>query len=189
MRRVKYTNWWDSRKAEQSVESALAKMDLFNKTKYGRKKVTNETLLLEAAKHAHDNELVYYSTILENEKPYCYLEINKGFYRVCFLDEYLRKYMSYDFTDNFKEVNADKLFLSLITFWEFEGSTDKMVKITDHIFKPDGSFHMIERDLITNEQIDSEAKNRIDITANWENYPEFGKYDSLIRKEREITKV
>ena len=189
MKKVKFTNWWDSRKVEQPIESALAKMDGFNKTRYGKKKVIDENLLNEAAKHAHENGLVYYSIVFENEKPYCFLEVNKGFYRVCFLDELLRKYMSYDFTDNFKEVKADKLFLSSITFWEFEGSTDKMVKITDHIFKPNGSFHMIERDLIANEQIDSEAKNKIDVSSNWENYPEFGRYESLIRKEREITKV
>ena len=184
MKKVKFTNWWDHRKAEQSIESALAKMDSFNKTRYGRRKVIDETLLFEAAKHAHENGLVYYSLIFENEKPYCFLEINKGYFRVCFLDELLRNYMSYDFTDNFKEINPDKLFLSSITFWEFEGNIDNIVKIDNHIFKADGTFIMIERDLINNEQINSEAKNKIDVTANWEDYPEFGKYDSLIRKER-----
>lgn len=184
MKRVRFTNWWDSRKAEQSIESALAKMDLFNKTRYGSRKVKDENLLIEAAKHAHDNKLVYYVTIFENGNPYCHLEINKVFYRVNFLDEHLRKYMSYDFTDNFKEINPDKLFLSQIMYWEFENNTDKMVKITDYIFKADGSFHITERDLIANEQIDSEAKAKIDVTANWEDYPEFGKYDNLIKKER-----
>lgn len=184
MRKVKFTNWWDSRKAEQSIESALAKMDLFNKTRYGKKKIIDENLLIEAAKHAHENGLVYYSIVFENEKPYCYLEVNKGYFRVCFLDELLRKYMSYDFTDNFNEIKSDKLFLSSITFWEFDGNTDKMIKITNHIFKPDGSFHMTVRDLVTNEQIDSEAKNKIEVSANWEDYPEFGDYNSLIRKER-----
>ena len=84
MKKVKFTNWWDSRKAEQPIESALAKMDGFNKTRYGKKKVIDENLLNEAAKHAHENGLVYYSVVFENEKPYCFLEVNKGFYRVCF---------------------------------------------------------------------------------------------------------
>ena len=118
------------------------------------------------------------------------MEVNKGFYRANFFDEFNRIYMAYTFMGNdnlfeWRKNYGNKLLLEEITFWEFEGATDKMVKITDHIFKPDGSFHMIERDLVTNEQIDSEAKNKIDVSANWEDYPEFGKYESLIRKERE----
>ncbi len=38
MKTVKFTNWWAYEKKEQSIESALVKMDLFNKTRYGRKK-------------------------------------------------------------------------------------------------------------------------------------------------------
>ena len=185
MRKVKFTNWWDSRKAEQSIDSALAKMDLFNKTRYGRRKIIDETLLIEAAKDAHENGLVYYSLIFENVTPYCYLEINKDYFNINFLDGYSRKYMSYAFHGKiYNELYGDKLFLSSITFWEFEGSTDKMLVITDHIFKPDGTFLTIERDLVSNEQINSEAKNKIDVTSNWEDYPEFGQYDSIIRKER-----
>ncbi len=189
MKIIKYTNWWAFKKKEQSIESALAKMDLYNKTRHNRKKVKDENLLLEAAKHAHENKLVYYVTIFENKKPYCYLEINKGFFRVNFLDDLLRLYMSYDFTDNFCSTNANKLFLSQIVFWEFEGNSDKMLKITNHVFKADGTFLIIERDLVTNEQIDSEAKNKIDVSYNLEEYPKFGNYDSLIRKERETSVI
>ena len=168
----------------QDVETSIKVLDGYNKTRFKRKNKNDEKRLTEAAMYAHENELIYFITITKNDNPYCYFEINKGFYRVCFLDEHLRKYMSYDFTDNFKDANPDKLFLSSITFWEFDGSSDKMTKITDHIFKPDGTFLTIERDLVSNEQINSEAKNKIDVTANWEDYPDFGQYDSIIRKER-----
>jgi hypothetical protein len=175
----------------QDVQTSIEVLDGYNKTKFSRKKNKDEQLLLEAAKYAHDNELLYFVTIFESDKPYCYVEINKGFYRVNFFDEYNRIYMAYTFMgeDNLFEWRknyGNRVLLEDITFWEFKGSTEEIVKISNHIFKPDGSFHMIERDLITNEQIDSEAKNKIDITANWEDYPEFGKYESLIRKEREI---
>lgn len=186
MVQVKYTNWWAYKKREQSIANTLAQLDLYNKTEFSKSKNVDLVLLEEASRFAHDNKLVYYITIFKNEKPYCFLEINKGFYRVSFLDDLSRTYMSYDFYgSNYEKDYGDKLFLGKITFWEFEGNTDKMIKITDHIFKTDGTFLMIERDLITNEQIDSEAKNKIDVSSNWENYPEFGKYESLIRKERE----
>ena len=194
MKKIKYTNWWAFEKKEQSIESALAKMDLYNKTRFGRRKVIDENLLLEAAILAHEKSQIYYVIIYENEKPYCHLEINKGFYRVNFLDQYYRTYMAYTFLGKddiaeWRKSYDNRLFLETIVFWEFEGNTDKMVKITDYIFKPDGSFHITERDLITNEQIDSEAKNKIDVTANWEEYPEFGKYDSLIQKDRNVISI
>ncbi len=192
MKKVYFQRWVFGKM--QDIETSIKVLDISNKTKFGRKKEKDEQLLLEAAKYAHDNQLLYYVTIFENEKPYCYLEINKGFYRVNFLDQYCRTYMAYTFlgTDDiayWRKDYGNRLLLETIMFWEFEGSTDKMLKITDHIFKPDGSFHITERNLITNEQTDSEAKNKIDVSANWEDYPEFGKYDSLIRTEREATTI
>lgn len=171
----------------QDVETSIEVLDGYNKTKFSRKKNKDEQLLLETVKYAHDNQLLYFATIFVNEKPYCYLEINKGFYRVSFLDDLLRTYMSYDFYgSDYEKVYGDKLFLGKIIFWEFKGDAEEMVKITDYIFKPDGSFHIIEQNLITNEQIDSEAKNKIDVTSNWEDYPSFGNYENLIKKERGI---
>jgi len=78
------------------------------------------------------------------------------------------------------------LFLSQIFFREFQGASDKTVKNANYIFKPDGSLHITEIDFVTNEQLNREAKEKIDVSANWEDYPAFGKYDSIIRKERGI---
>lgn len=184
MKKIYYQRWVFGEL--QDIPTSVEVLDGYNKTRFNRKKVKDKKLLEESARYAHENELIYFATIFEADKPICYLEINKGFYRVCFLDEYLRKYLSYDFTDNFKNINSKKLFLSQIVFWEFEGSKDKIVKTTDHIFKPDGSFHIIERDLVANEQTDREAKNKIDVTTNWAEYPKFGEYESLIRIERDL---
>lgn len=189
MRKVKYTNWWNFEKKEQPIESALAKMDIYNKTRYGRRKVIDENLLLEAAKSSHELGKVYYVTIYEDGNPYCYLETSRAFFRVRFLDEHLRTYMSYDFTNKSEELRPEKLFLSVVKIWEFKDETDRIVKITDYKFHTDGKFVIIERDHIKNEQINSEAKHKIDVSANWEDYPEFGKYDSIIRKERGLYTV
>ena len=187
MKEIRFTNWWACKKKEQSISNTLAQLDLYNKTEYSKNKLIDPELLERAAKFAHDNQLVYFVTIFENEIPYCYLEIDNGFYRVNFLDENIRLYMSYDFRDDFSSGEPNKLFLSNVTFWDFEGNTDKVLKITSHIFKPNGTFHITERDRITNEQIDSEAKNKIDVSQNWEEYPKFGDYDLLTRKERKAT--
>ena len=189
MIQIKYNNWWAFKKKEQSIRNTLSQLDLYNKTDYLSNKNIDSALLEEASSFAHEKQLVYYVTIFQEETPYCFLEINKGFFRVCFLDEFLRKYMSYDFTDNFKEINSKKLFLNSMTFWEFKTSTDKINKITNYIFKPDGQFTIVEKNLLTNEQITNNAKGKIDISANWEDYPEFGNYKSLIKKERGLNSL
>jgi len=187
MKKVYFQRWVFGKM--QDVQTSIDVLDGYNKTNFGFKRKKDEQLLLQSAKYASDNQLLYFVTVFENEKPFCYLEINKGFYRVSFLDDKLRTYMSYDFYG--KDINVswrkeygNRLFLEKTIFWEFKGNTDDIIKITDYIFKPDGSFHTIERDLINNEQVDSEAKNKIDISSNWEEYPAFGKYDSLIKIER-----
>lgn len=187
MKKVYFQRWVFGK--IQDIETSIKVLDLSNKTKFSRKKRKDEQLLLEAAKYAHDNQLLYFVTISDDENPSCYLEINKAFYRVNFFDEYNRIYMAYTFLGKddvaeWRKNYDNRLFLETIMFWEFEGNTENMIKITDHIFKPNGTFVMVERDLINNEQITSEAEDKIDVTANWEDYPEFGKYDSITRIER-----
>jgi hypothetical protein len=188
MKKIYFQRWVFGKM--QDIQTSIEVLDGYNKTRYSRKKIKDEQLLIEAAKYAHENGLIYFVTILENEKPFCFLEINKGFYSVNFLDDSLRVFMAYSFYgNNYDETYKDKLFLGQIYFWEFKGTTDEMTKITDCRFKSDGSFHTIERNLVTNEQIDSEAKNKIDVSSNWEEYPDFGKYDSLIRRERNSNQI
>jgi hypothetical protein len=55
MKKINYTNWWAFKKKEQSIESALTKMDLYNKTEYSKNKNIDYKVLAEAAKFAHVN--------------------------------------------------------------------------------------------------------------------------------------
>ncbi|MEP5614801.1 MAG: hypothetical protein ABJP76_01745 [Flavobacteriaceae bacterium] len=179
-------------KEVQSIEVSIKVLDGYNKTRFSRKKNKDENTLLEAAKFAHDNELIYFATVIENENPFAHLEINKAFFRVYFLDELNRNYMSYDFIgksdliDWQKEILENKLFLSTVNVWEFNKENEKAFKTFSYIFKPNGQVTVVERNLLSNEQITSEAKDKIDVSANWEDYPEFGAYKNLIKKERGI---
>ncbi|SOE20418.1 hypothetical protein SAMN06298216_0911 [Spirosomataceae bacterium TFI 002] len=187
MYQINYQRWgWGEM---QDVLTSIEVLDGYNKTRFNRRKTKNLELLIEAAKHAHEHGLIYFVTIRKNENPYCYFENNKAFFRVSFLDEHLRTYMSYDFTNKSEVSMPEKLFLSVVTIWDFKGDSDKVVKITDYKFHTDGKFVIVERDHIKNEQTNSEAKNKIDVSANWEDYPGFGKYDSIIRIERGLNMV
>lgn len=178
--RIEFTSWWSARKRVQSVFNTLSRIDSFNDTTYSKQKTVDANILEEASKFAHENSRVYYATIYNGDTPVNFLEINKDFYRVGFLDEHLRTYLSYDFQGS----NNGKLFLSKATYFEFQGDTDKKAKITNYLFKEDGSLTIIETDSITREQVIQEAKNKIDVSGNYEDYPKFGKYEALIKKER-----
>ena len=176
----------------QDIVTSIEVFDGYNKTFFRRKKVKNIDTLLESASHAHNNKLIYFVTITENQKPYCAIEINEGFFRVNFIDEFLRNYMSFDFVGNIANINikwrqgipVDKLFLNRVLQVEFDGQSEIIDKTTDFIFHPDGTFHITKIDVKSKMQTDSKANHKIDISNNWEDYPKFGNYESIIRKER-----
>lgn len=176
----------------QDIVTSIEVLDGYNKTFFRRKKVKNIDTLLESARYAHNNKLIYFVTITENQKPYCAIEINEGFFRVNFIDEFLRNYMSYDFVGRIANINIkwredipfDKLFLNRVIQVEFNGQSEIIDKTTDFIFHPDGSFHVTTRDVKSKMQTDSKANNKTDVSNYWEDYPNFGNYDSIIKKER-----
>jgi hypothetical protein len=129
----------------------------------------------------HNGRKLYYVVIYnDDDEPYCFLEINNTFLRVGFLDDSDRLYMDYIF----EEYEAGKLFLGEAQIWDYEGDTDEKVFSTFYGFKQDGSLKIIKTDIRTREAEILDAKNKIDITANLDVYPEFGKYLKLIRIER-----
>jgi len=179
MRQVTYNSWWRRKKRAQSDEDTLHILDGYNQTKYAKKKNLNG-VLEEASRAAHKNRRVYYVTIYENEEPFCFLEINNDFIGVSFLDEKNREYLNY----RFNEVEPNKLFLQKATYWEFDEETGKEKNSTTYRFSIEGDLAIIKTDMRTNESETKKAKNKIDVSKNYEVYPAFGNYESIIRKER-----
>lgn len=179
MMQVIYNSWWRRKRRAQSDEDTLNVLDGYNETNYSKRK-NLEGVLEEASRAAHENRQVYYVTIFENEKPYCFLEINNDFIGVGFLDDKSREYLSY----SFQEIEPDKLFLSKAIYWEFDEQTDKEITSTTYQFTPEGDLRIINIDMRTNESVIKKAKNKIDVSGNYEEYPAFGDYKSIINKER-----
>ena len=66
-------------------EEALKVLDGYNKTRYSRRK-NKEGLLELASREAHEQQKVYFATILnEDDSPYCAIESNVGYFGVDFL--------------------------------------------------------------------------------------------------------
>ena len=66
-------------------EATLSQLDSYNKTRYSRRK-NKEGLLELASREAHEQQKVYFATILnEDDSPYCAIESNVGYFGVDFL--------------------------------------------------------------------------------------------------------
>jgi hypothetical protein len=144
-----------------------------------KKKVTKLWDIKDAEK-AHALRQVYHVVVTDKETPYCFIDINNNAMYVGFLDEMKREYLGYAF----EEKKPGKLFLTEAIYWGYEGDTDQRKEKTKYFFTSEGSLQIHRIDSKTSEGEILTAKNPVDISANCEDYPEFGHYEKLIKKER-----
>lgn len=130
------------------------------------------------ARKAHEKRRLYAAVVEQEGAPLCFLEINNKYIGVGFLDNLQRDYLNY----SFEEIMPGKLFLSQISRLDFEGNSDHLKCETTHMFEQDGNVTTRIRNFVEDSR--SEKESRTDVTANWEPYPEFGQYQSIIRMER-----
>lgn len=155
------------------------------KTTYGYKwsrvkKRLTETWDESQARKAHEKRKLYAGVIEQGAGPMCFVEINNNYVGVGFLDASLREYLSY----TFDEVEPGKMFLNEATHREFEDGSDKVKSGTTYMFKQDGNVTIVSEDFLTNVRSDKET--HADVSGNWEPYPEFGQYQSIVRENRVV---
>lgn len=130
------------------------------------------------AREAHEKRAMYVVVIGDPLKPACFIEMTGDSFAVEFLDDELRSELTYDF----EEKEPGRVFLTMINERAFEGDTDRVVRGSTYYFDTDGTV------TIEDEDFDAEglstAKGNNDVSRNWDDYPEFGKYASIIRRER-----
>lgn len=122
-----------------------------------------------------------YTVLIDSEStPSCFINImrNSGWVSVSFLDEHLREYLLY----NFQMLDVETLFLSMAVYREFNDDTDLVINGTRYHFKEDGHTIIIEDNIPSKTSERSETYS--DVDKNYEQFPAFGQYDSLNRKER-----
>lgn len=176
---ITYKSWYRANRNASSEYNTLKQLDAFNKTRYARKK-NLEGVLIEASKNFHENRKIYFVTIYNDDKPINFLEINNDFVLVGFLDELNREYMNYVFY----EVEPNRLFLKKVQYWEYVGDTDEKKTSERYSFTQDGGLIIEEADILKNVIETKETTQKVDVSGNYEDYPEFGRYKALIKKER-----
>jgi len=145
---------------------------------FRQKKMIIGPMNIEKAKKLDQKGKPYTVIIGSSENPEFFIEVNKGFYGVSFLDDLKREYLLY----NFEEITEGMLFLKEAIHREFDGKKDPVISGTVYRFSPDGTVK-IEKSKAPFEKAEMFEK-KTDVSKNWEKKPEFGKYENLIKKER-----
>lgn len=150
----------------------------FCKSWFRAKKKPTEVWSEERARLAHASKQTYTVLVDSIERPYCFLDVSDGVVGVGFFDDSLRESLTYAF----QEVEAGRLFLTMATYRQFDGNTDRVLNGTTYFFEQDGTVKISEESFDPPRQENREVK--ADVQANYSPVPEFGRYDDLIRVER-----
>ncbi|MFD3667177.1 hypothetical protein [Streptomyces sp. NPDC058672] len=109
------------------------------------------------------------------------IRLETGFTAVIFMDKLGRDELRYSFT-----VMNGALFLETVTIYDYGDSEERggyadAWRMESYDFTPDG---VAVQEIEVGDEVSSESRQGIDMTSNWEPLPQFGAYDSLIRRER-----
>lgn len=126
----------------------------------------------------HKNRQPYTVVLSDEGKSKYVVNITNKWVSVSFLDDFLRKYLQYDFIVKENE----KIFLRTIIYWEYADDTDTELKSMIFGYQENGHINMEQRNSMTGEIEERETVD--DVTRNWDVYPQFGEYIHLCKEER-----
>jgi hypothetical protein len=132
------------------------------------------------AQRRHDAREPYTALIGSQDHPSQVISLAGPWASVGFMDDAVREYLAYDFN----EKQRGKLFLTMALYRKFEGDSDDPVAFGQFAFQQNGHVIMEWRDLRSGEAVQKERD--VNVSSNWEDYPNFGYYVPLIKKERGI---
>ncbi|RAM61221.1 lytic transglycosylase [Herbaspirillum rubrisubalbicans] len=151
----------------------------FCKSWFRAKKQPTELWTEDQARSAHQRKQPYTILVDSIERPFCFLEVSERAAGVGFLDAFLRESLTY----SFQELEPGRFFLSVATYREFVGDTDRVASGTSYIFEQNGTV-TIRKEIFFPEYTVQESVSKTDVAANSIAKPEFGVLGDLIRVER-----
>lgn len=109
------------------------------------------------------------------------MRLETGYASVIFMDEHGRDSLDYTFT-----LINDSLFLETATSYDYGHSEERggyadAGQTESYEFTPEG---IIRRTVEVDGEESRESRHGIDVASNWEPVPNFGAYDTLIRRDR-----
>jgi hypothetical protein len=185
--KITYQNYWASRKLLHSEEATVSYLDTCNKTRYLKSYKKNKITLEEISRKNHYDGLMYVVSILDDTNfPIIFLEIvhENEHIGVHFIDNFGRDYLTY----HFDEIELkNKLFLRELWYKVYSNNeTNDMDCYFHFVFDTDGNISYRKYDELEKKTMDYESKNKFNIDELYEDYPDFGNYEKIIKFERNI---
>lgn len=131
------------------------------------------------AEGRHNAREQYVALVQHGERRYCFLEICDNVCNVEFFDAQQRNYLLYCFIEREQK---GRFFLCRTQHSVYDGDSCRLLEASTFYFQEDGRLLIEDRNYV--EKTVSESESVIDVSANWEPYPEFGKYEGLMAIER-----
>jgi hypothetical protein len=182
---------WNTAYGEQmSQEDSLDFYRTSYKNEIPRKDLEPNLVSLEAwHSFAYRNRLLFEFTVYNRfDHPWASVSLNAGNASVIYLDEYQRPYMVYSFSGSY---DPSHLFLNSLHYFEYEGEDfkerDESIADTEYGFRPNGQLIVYKE--YTKEdghryESEQAATHPVNVSSNWEPYPPFNQYASLVRMKR-----
>lgn len=142
-------------------------------------------LTVEEAQARHASGELYTAALYSGEKPSPGLRVEirweTDYAAVIFMDEYGRDELDYTFS-----VVDGALFLQVITSHDYGDSEERggyadSERMEMYSYTPDG---VCDRTVDADGDVTQDSRWGVDVSRHWEPIPEFGAYESLIRRER-----
>ncbi len=188
-----YQDWYRGKRKLQSAEDTLfyysKNMHLPSEreiaAKAAKKFLKTCTDVEAYARYAYANDLPFCVCKTDgiHVESYIRKEYREDSLSVSFLDEYKRVFMFYVFN---RQPNG-KYFCIGMMFWEYpdgkRGDHDD-TKSWTYTFEPNGHVEVIEREKGSKEEMFWKSKRPLNVESNWEDSPEFGNWEGLMKMER-----
>jgi hypothetical protein len=139
--------------------------------------------LTEAQAQArHDSGKWYTVLVGDPLRPSSFIEVvgENKYVGVNFLDAQLRDYLIYDFQRD----TSGRLFMRSGTFRRYASDSDTIIAVENYRFSPEGQVTITRTDLRADSQ--EIGSKEIDVTPNHDTWPEFGRYESLLIRDRDV---
>lgn len=136
-----------------------------------------EILNEETARSSHLKGEEYTAVLKQNDIFSHIIEISKKDVFVHFMDDNGMNYITYAF-----HKEEERLFMNAAYYHNYEN--EKEIELMVFSFKKDGELCMEKRNLISGEVDEREAV--VDVSCNWDVFPEFGNYSRLLVLERKM---
>ena len=182
---IKYRSYWASVKKLQTEVQLIGRLDLLNKTRYKKKYEAGNITAREIAELNHGRGLQYELSVFKDDELYCHIILIREFMEVNFINHDGHRFVSYLFSPSRKLNNM--FFIREVWYYNYLSGSEVDESYRIHfVFDEDGNVNYRKYDEVKKKFFDYESKESADITGLYEPFPEFEKYESLIRLERDF---